>query len=165
MQVFFACIHKPCWRGQFTFQPCILMHQIDLPALPHLSSTPSSKPPVYSSVAAFLRASGPLSIPRGCSLFVWGAVWGATACHISHTRYSGAPFVWVIWAGKVPRLHGVAGFICSKLKLYAWRRPCIHTMHTVRRSFAFNLAVCMNSSWTCHFWRFSAIIASPNRNV
>lgn len=129
-------------------------------ALPHLSSTPSPKLPVYSSVAAFLRASGPLSIPRGCSFFVWGAVRGATACHISHTRYSGVPFVCIEWVGLARCQDSMVGFICSKLRLYAWRR---HSMHTVRRSFVFTLTVCMNSLWTCHFWRFSVIIASQTQ--
>lgn len=104
---------------------------------------------VYSSVAAFLRASGPLGIPRGCSFFVWGAARGATACHISHTRYSGVPFVCIEWFGLARCQDSMAGFICSKFKLYARRR---HSMHTVRRCFAFILTVCMNSLWKCHLW-------------
>lgn len=125
-----------------------------------------SKTPVYSFVVAFLKSLWPLSIPQGCSFifffFVWGVVQGATACHISHTRYSRLPFVCIEWFGLANCQDSMAGFICSKLKLYAWRR---HSMHTVRRGFVFTLTVCMNSVWTYHFWRCSVIIAGPNRNV
>lgn len=121
---------------------------------------PISKTPIYSSVAAFLRASGPLSIPRGFLFFVWGVVRGATACHISHTRYSGVPFVCIEWFGWLGARTPWLGFICSKLSLYACRR---HSMHTVKRGFIFTLTVCMSSLWMLHFWRFSVIIASQTQ--
>lgn len=121
-----------------------------------------SKTPRLQLCGCLSQRLWPLSIPQGCSFFVWGVVRGATACHISHTRYSGLPFVCIEWFGLANCQDSMAGFICSKLKLYDWKR---HSMHTVRRGFVFTLTVCMNSVWTYHFWRFSVIIAGPNRNV
>lgn len=134
-------------------------------ALPHLSSTPSPKPLFTALWLLFSEPLGHLAFHEAARFLSVEPC--GVPLHVTYPTHAILVRLLFEWFGLARCQDSMVWLVLFvlKLKLYAWRRACIHTMHTVRRSFAFNLAVCMNTLWTSHFWRFSAIIASPNRNV